>query len=211
VTPPCLSGASPRAAAPAGERPAHNRGDLRHGQRLWLEDITGALRIGLLFRIVLDSMPPLVAAGCEPRAGLCEMSSGKLHDDLPHPRVGAILTAALIASDSFRHHLQYTASRPSRRRLTHQRPGNKKRSHRDDRPHQLDAHLLAFMKKGEDVRPGQPGAPPGDQSPRGARGLSSRPLAVCADHATCMTPSHPVMQQAREGAQPDRRHQPGCP
>jgi hypothetical protein len=38
--PSCLCGSSPRAAAPAGERPAHDRGDLRHDQRPWLADMT---------------------------------------------------------------------------------------------------------------------------------------------------------------------------
>jgi len=33
--PSCLSGSAPRAAAPAGQRPAQDRGDLRHDQRPW--------------------------------------------------------------------------------------------------------------------------------------------------------------------------------
>lgn len=48
------------------------------------------------------------------------------------------------------------------------------------------AGLLAFMKKGDDVRPGQPGAPPGEQSPRGAPGGSCRgpwPSARFIQHA----------------------------
>ena len=69
------------------------------------------------------------------------------------------------------------------------------------------AHLLALMKKGDDVHP-VPRGTAGDQSPARRRGLLSRllsgSLAVCADHATCVTPAHPVRQEAREGAQRDR-------
>jgi hypothetical protein len=47
-----------------------------------------------------------------------------------------------------------------------------------------------------------------DQSPARRPGLLSqllsRSLAVCTDHAACMTPAHPVGHEAREGAQRDR-------
>ena len=69
------------------------------------------------------------------------------------------------------------------------------------------AHLLALMKKGDDVYP-VPRGTAGISHPRGTRGLLSRllsgSLAVGAYHATCVTPTHPGRQQAREGAQRDR-------
>ena len=70
------------------------------------------------------------------------------------------------------------------------------------------ARLLAVMNKGDDGRPGQPGHCRGSVTRNGRPGLLTRllarSLAVCADHATCVTPAHPVRQEAREGAQRDR-------
>jgi hypothetical protein len=73
------------------------------------------------------------------------------------------------------------------------------------------AHLLAFMKKGATyIR--VPRGTAGDQSPARRPGplsrLLSRSLAVCADHAACVTRAHPVRQEAQEGAQRNRAHQP---
>lgn len=73
------------------------------------------------------------------------------------------------------------------------------------------AHLLALTKKGEDVGPGQLGHCRGSvtrKAPGLLSRLLSRSLAVCADHATCMTQAHRVRQEAREGAQRDRAQQP---
>src|SRR5262249_9583558 len=53
---------------------------------------------------------------------------------------------------------------------------------------------------GDDVRPGQPGHCRGSvtrKAPPGSCRGCCRSLAVCADHATCVTPAHPVWQQAR--------------
>jgi hypothetical protein len=59
------------------------------------------------------------------------------------------------------------------------------------------ARLLALMNKGDDVHPVSR-ALPGISHPQGRTGLRSRlrsrSLAVCADHATCVTPGHPVGQ-----------------
>src|SRR5262249_27884400 len=45
------------------------------------------------------------------------------------------------------------------------------------------------------------------QSPHGTtRGSCPRSLAVCADHTTCVTPTHPVTQEARKRAQRNRAH-----
>ena len=72
------------------------------------------------------------------------------------------------------------------------------------------ARLPAVMNNGDDLRPGPPGHCRGSVTRTGTRGLlprlPSRSLAVCADHATCVMPAHPVRQQAREGAQRDRTH-----
>ena len=61
------------------------------------------------------------------------------------------------------------------------------------------AHLLAVMNKGHDLRPGPPGHRR-DQPPARCPGLVprllSRSLAAGADHATCVTPAHPVRHQA---------------
>jgi len=67
------------------------------------------------------------------------------------------------------------------------------------------AHLLAFMKKGATyIRVLRaPARRPGPLSR-----LLSRSLAVCVNHAACVTPAHPVRQEAQEGAQRDRAHQP---
>ena len=60
------------------------------------------------------------------------------------------------------------------------------------------AHLLAVRNKG-DVGPG-PGHCRGSVTRTGTRGLlprlRSHSLAVGADHATCVTPAHPVRHQA---------------
>jgi hypothetical protein len=72
------------------------------------------------------------------------------------------------------------------------------------------AHLLALMQKGGYVPPGQPGHWRGSVTRKALLSrLLSRSLAVCADHATCVTPAHPVRQQAREGTQRGRAHRPG--
>jgi hypothetical protein len=153
-----------------------------------------------------------MAAGCEPRAGLREMPSRNLRDDLPHPRAGR--RHPHRCPDRKRQPPALTRS--TRRhghpghRLTHQRPGNKKRAIMTTGTTSRTAHLLALTNKGDHVRPGRPGAPPGISHPQGGRGLLSllsRSLAVCADHATCVTPAHPVRQEARD--RPSRR--PGGP
>ena len=73
------------------------------------------------------------------------------------------------------------------------------------------AHLLALMKKGDDVHP-VPRGTAGDQSPArrpGALVAAAVGLLGCRrDHAICVTPAHPVRQEAREGAQRGRTHQP---
>ena len=62
------------------------------------------------------------------------------------------------------------------------------------------AHLLAVMKKGDDLHPGPPGHCR-DQSPGGLLPrLLSHSLAAGADHATCVMPAHPVRQQALQGS-----------
>jgi hypothetical protein len=209
--PSCLSRSSPRAAALAGERPAHDRGDLRHDQRLWLEDMTGprarrvtsrgcapaqARRAGPLpcrsrsasrpresdcfSGLRRTRLPFPLAAGCEPRAGLREMPSRNLRDDLPHPRAGR--RHPHRCPDRKR---QPPALTPSTRRcghpgrrLTHQRPGNKgKRAIMTTGTTSRTAHLLALTNKGDHVRPGRPGAPPGISHPQGARALLSRLLS----------------------------------
>src|SRR5262249_50446112 len=49
-------------------------------------------RIGVLFRVAVNSLPVLlVVAGCEPRAGLGEMPSRRLHDCLPPVAAGRAL------------------------------------------------------------------------------------------------------------------------
>ena len=64
------------------------------------------------------------------------------------------------------------------------------------------AHLLALMTTGGDVRPGAPGHCRGSVTRTGAPALlpqlRSHSLAAGADHATCVTPAHPVRQQPRE-------------
>src|SRR5215472_18249648 len=64
------------------------------------------------------------------------------------------------------------------------------------------AHLPTVRNKGDDLRPGPPGHCRGSVTRTGTRGLLPRllsySLAVGADHATCVTPAHPVRQQARE-------------
>jgi hypothetical protein len=153
---------------------------------------------------------PLMAAGCEPRAGLREMPSRNLRDDLPYPRAGR--RRPHRCPDRKRQPLALTPSTRRHghpgRRLTHRRPGNKKRATMTTGSISRTAHLLALTNKGNHVRPG----PPGMSHQQGGRGLLSRllsrSLAVCADHATCVTPAHPVRQEARKGAQRDRADQP---
>ena len=65
------------------------------------------------------------------------------------------------------------------------------------------AHLLALMTTGDDLRPGPPGHCRGSVTRTGAPALlpqlRSHSLAAGADHATCVTPAHPVRQQAQKG------------
>jgi hypothetical protein len=217
--PSCSSGSSPRAAAPAGERPAHDRGDLRHDQRLRLEDMTGprarrvasrgcapaqARRTGPLPRRSRSASRPRapdcfsglrrtrllspLAAGCEPRAGLREMPSRKLRDS----------AAAGGGSDG------------------HGDVGGHKAERGSPKPGRFGPGTHPVPRRPAGQHPGQPRSPgppamvtvrgtAADQSPARRPGLLSRllsrSLAVCADHATCVTPAHPVRQEAREGAQ----------
>ena len=68
------------------------------------------------------------------------------------------------------------------------------------------AHLLAVMNNGDDLRPGPPGHCRGSVTRGLVPRLLSHSLAVGADHATCVTPAHPVRHHAREGgtARPSR-------